>query len=76
MTDETDRVDRNDTDEPDGTTAFAASLRSPGESLTTAPNGGDDLAPEGDEAGSPAIDGRARYDAGAVSGDTDEYRPD
>jgi hypothetical protein len=76
MTDENVRLDRNQTDEPDGTPAFAASLRPPGESLTTAPNGGDDLAPDPDEAGSAEVDGRARYDADAVSGDTGEYRPD
>jgi hypothetical protein len=76
MTDESDRWDRNRTDEPDGTPAFAASLRPPGESLTSAPNGGDDLAPDEDEAGTGSIDGRARYDAEAVSGDTDQYRPD
>jgi hypothetical protein len=76
MTDENDRFDRSGTDEPDGTPAFAASLRAPGESLTTAPNGGDDLAPEPDQAGSASVDGGARYDAAAVSGDTDEYRPE
>ena len=76
MTDENDRFDRHGTDEPDGTPAFAASLRSLGESLGAAPNGGDDLAPDRDEADSASVDGRARYDAEAVSGDTDEYRPE
>jgi hypothetical protein len=56
--------------------AFAASPRSPGESLTTAPKGADDLVPDQDEAGSASVDGGARYDAEAVSGDSDEYRPD
>jgi hypothetical protein len=76
MTDDNDRTGRTGTDEPDGTPAFAASLRSPGESVTTAPNGGDDLAPDQDQAGSASVDGRAGYDADAVSGDTDEYRPE
>ena len=76
MTDRNDPTGRGGTDEPDGTPAFAASLRSPGDSLTTAPNGGDDLAPDPDEAGSASVDGRVGYDTEAVSGDTDEYRPD
>ena len=76
MTDENVSPGRAGTDEPDGTPAFTASLRSPGESLTTAPNGGDDLAPDQDDAGSVSVDGRAGYDAEAVSGDTDEYRPE
>src|SRR3954454_2240486 len=49
MTEESARYDRTGTDEPDGTPAFAASLRPPGESLTTAPTGGDDLAPDQDD---------------------------
>jgi hypothetical protein len=36
MTDEVDRTGRSGTEEPDGTPAFAASLRLPGNSLTTA----------------------------------------
>ncbi len=76
MTDENDRTGRSGTDEPDGTPAFAASLRPPGESFNTAPNGGDDLAPDQDEAGSAPVDRRTGYDAGAVSGDTDAYRPE
>jgi hypothetical protein len=76
MTDESDRTGRGGMDEPDGRPALTASLRSPGESLTTAPNGGDDLAPDQDQAGSASVDGRAGYDAEAVSGDTDEYRPE
>jgi hypothetical protein len=75
MTDDNEHTRRSGTDEPDGTPAFTASLRAPGESLTTAPNGGDDLASEEDEAGAASVDGRAGYDAEAVSGDTDEYRP-
>jgi hypothetical protein len=76
MTEENARYDRTGTDEPDGTPAFAASLRPPGESLITAPNGGDDLVPDEDDDGSAPVEGRAGYDAGAVSGDTEEYRPD
>jgi hypothetical protein len=76
MTDENDPTRRSGTEEPDDTPAFAASLRPPGTSLTTAPDGGDDLALDDDEAGSASVDGRAGYDAEAVSGDTGEYRPD
>jgi hypothetical protein len=76
MTDENDPIGGAGTDEPDGTPAFTASLRPPGESLTTAPNGGDDLAPDQDRAGSASVDGRTGYDAEAVSSDTDAYRPE
>jgi hypothetical protein len=76
MTEGNARYDRTSTDEPDGTPAFAASLRPPGESLTTARDGGDDLAPDSDDDGSAPAEGRAPYDAEAVSGDTDEYRPE
>jgi hypothetical protein len=75
MTDDSDRLGGAGTGESDGTPAVTASLRPPGDSLTTAPNGGDDLAPDQDEAGSAPVDGRAGYDAEAVSGDTDQYRP-
>ena len=79
--------DRNPTDEPDGTPAYAASLRAPGDSISSAqpaeatdeqiapdraPTGDDpyqDRAPGGVAAG-------AGYDADAVSGDTDVYRPE
>jgi hypothetical protein len=79
MTDENDPTHAG-TDEPDGTPAFTASLRPPGASMTTAPNGGDDLATDdgdGDaDAGAASLDGRAGYDAEAVSGDTGGYRPE
>ena len=78
MSDE--RVDRAATDEPDGTPAYAASMRPPGESVQ--PGGtpaatDDDIAPDAapTETSGDAERG-AGYDAGAVSGDTDLYRPD
>jgi hypothetical protein len=76
MTDEVDPTGRSGTEEPDGTPAFAASLRLPGKSLTTASDGGDELAPDQDDADSASVGDRAGYDAEAMSGDTDEYRPD
>jgi hypothetical protein len=77
---------RLSTDEPDGTSAFAASLRPPGESIRSAPadpespaaRGEAAEAPdEGDGTGSTALpdDSRAGYDVDAVSGDTDAVRP-
>jgi len=85
MTDE--RVDRAPTDEPDGTPAYAASLRSPGESVQ--PGGvpevtDDEIAPDAAPAGDDPVAGRpgdgverqTGYDAEAVSGDTDLYRPE
>ena len=67
MTDE-QTVDRHPTDEPDGTTAYAASLRQPGDSVTSAPVDEDE--PEAADVNT------AGYDADAVSGDTDAYRPE
>lgn len=68
-TDEQQRADRHPSDEPDGTPAYEASLRPPGESVTT-----------GDEDPGITEDGgaadRSGYDADAVSGDTGMYRPD
>ncbi len=64
MSDE--RTERHPTDEPDGTRAYAASLRKPGEST----------GPGEDEADAAGETGRSGYDPGAVSGDTDVYRPD
>lgn len=69
MTDEQQRADRHPTDEPDGTPAYAASLREPGASLTT----GDEEPEISEERGSAD---RSGYDVGAVSGDTGVYRPD
>jgi hypothetical protein len=70
MTDHRERADRHPTDEPDGTPAHAASLRPPGDSVA---NGADEEHDDGGEAGP---DAGARYDVGAVSGDTDAYRPE
>lgn len=80
-------MDRAPTDEPDGTPAYTASLRSPGESVQPGgrPEAGDeeiapDAAPAGDD---PVVDRpgegverEAGYDVEAVSGDSEIYRPD
>jgi hypothetical protein len=85
MSDE--RIDRAQTDEPDGTPAYAASLRPPGESVRpeARPEVSDeelapDAAPAGDD---PVADGPgegvergAGYDVEAVSGDSEIYRPE
>ncbi|MGK5740480.1 hypothetical protein [Micromonospora sp. URMC 103] len=72
MTDE--RLDRSDTDEPDGTTAFQASLRQPGESLPGAATG-DDFADLPAEDARPAREtSRAGYDVDDVSGALDPNR--
>ena len=83
--------DRHATDEPDGTPALAASMRPPGDSVTTP--GADDGDGDGDgddgfddprtpaEPGAafdgPVLPGesRAGYDVDDVSGDTDAVRP-
>ncbi len=89
MTDEQPRQDRHPTDEPDGTPAYAASLRPAGESVRPPATGPDDDADEFSDAdtgdaGDPgaAFDGpvlpgesRAGYDVDGVSGDTDAVRP-
>jgi hypothetical protein len=85
MSDE--RLDRAPTDEPDGTTAYTASQRPPGESVQPsgprdAPDAeiAVDAAPAGDDPviDQPAddVDSRVGYDVEAVSGDTDIYRPE
>ena len=72
----------DNTDEPDGTSAYAASLRAPGESVQpgSAPEvTDDDIAPDAAPVGDPVTDdveGRSGYDPAAVSGDTEIYRPD
>jgi hypothetical protein len=84
MSDE--RADRRPTDEPDGTPAYAASLRSPGDSVrtaTTAEVTDEEIAPDAAPAGADPVVDRpgdgvergAGYDVDAVSGDTDVYRP-
>jgi hypothetical protein len=82
MTDEQSRTDRHPTDEPDGTPAFEASLRPPGETVSAA---GDDAARDDSDAefdgvgrgsGDPlSSDSRAGYDPADVAGDTDAVRP-
>ena len=83
MSDE--RVNRAPTDEPDGTPAYSASLRPPGDSVqpggtrdTTDGEIAADAAPAGnDPVGGPSgIEAGAGYDPDAVSGDTEIYRPD
>ena len=67
MTDER-TTERHPTDEPDGTTAHAASLRPPGANVAGAPD---------DEDGADvAVDPHTGYDPEAVSGDTAAYRPE
>jgi hypothetical protein len=84
MSDE--RADRRPTDEPDGTPAYAASLRSPGDSVRTAATRdvtdeevAADAAPAGDapvvDQPGDGVERGAGYDTDAVSGDTDMYRP-
>jgi hypothetical protein len=85
MSDE--RMDRARTDEPDGTPAYTASLRSPGESVrpTGRPDVGDqEIAPDAAPAGDDPVAARpgagagraAGYDVEAVSGDSEIYRPE
>ncbi len=69
MTDDQQRADRHPTDEPDGTPAYEASLRKPGEQVMT----GAEEPEITEESGSAD---RSGYDVGAVSGDSDAYRPD
>jgi len=84
MSDE--RADRLPTDEPDGTPAYAASLRPPGESVPSATSNettDEEIAPDAAPAGDDPVVDRpgdgvergAGYDVDAVSGDTDLYRP-
>ena len=74
------------TDQEEGTAAYADSLRPPGEQFPgesteatdddiaadAAPRGDDPVVDRGDE----DVEGRAGYDVGAVSGDSEIYRPD
>jgi hypothetical protein len=82
-----ERIDRAPTDEPDGTTAYTASLQPPGGSVRPAfrrdvddEEIAPDAAPADDDPSAGGTDGAARrgagYDVGADSGDTDMYRPD
>lgn len=68
-------VSRADTDEPDGATAFEASLRPPGESLRSTDDTGDDFADlPAEERRSARETSRAGYDIDAVSGTGDPAR--
>jgi hypothetical protein len=81
MTDATS-PERHPTDEPDGTTAHAASLRPAGQSVS--PGSAEDQSSTGtDDFDAPPSDGSeesdvsgAGYDVRSVSGDTDAYRPE
>ncbi|WP_446214980.1 hypothetical protein [Micromonospora sp. IBHARD004] len=60
---------RAETDEPDGATAYQASLRAPGDSLRSTDDTGDDFADLPAEEARPAREtSRAGYDVDAVSG--------
>jgi hypothetical protein len=84
MSDE--RADRGPADEPDGTPAYTASLRSPGASVrtgTTPEATDEEIAPEAAPTGEPVaerpgdgVERGAGYDVDAVSGGTEAYRPD
>ena len=79
MTDEQSRLDRNPADEPDGTPAMAASLRQPGDQIrqdADAEPGGDDTFAESAGSADAPAQSRSGYDTEAVSGGTDEYRPE
>ncbi len=85
MDDNSANPHRHATDEPDGTPAFAASLRPAGESLTDEPgtggDAGDEFAEDPQEEtppfGRPILPGesRAGYDVDDASGATDAVRP-
>jgi hypothetical protein len=75
MTDEP-VTDLHGTDEPDGTSAHAASLRPPGESITGGPDDGVDFGADDDPDADDAEVRRAGYDVDAVSGETAAVRPD
>jgi hypothetical protein len=64
-----DQFGRAATDEPDGATAYEASLRPPGDSLHSTDDTGDDFADLPAEEARPAREtSRAGYDVDAVSG--------
>ena len=82
MTEQPHRTDIHPTDEPDGTTAYEASLQPPGHSVTPPESdAGADLAPEDtrgtdDEGPQPSEVHRAGYDTRRTSGDSPDYRPE
>ena len=81
MTEQPHRIDIHPTDEPDGTTAYEASLQPPGQSVVTPADDQGDLAPEDkrgtpDEGPRPSEVHRAGYDTRATSGGDPSYRPD
>lgn len=74
-------TDNHPTDEPDGTTAYEASLRPPGHSVERPTDDQGDLAPEDkrgnrDEDSQPSEVHRAGYDTRRTAGDDPNYRPD
>ncbi|TDC41184.1 hypothetical protein [Micromonospora sp. KC213] len=71
------RTDLASTDEPDGTPAYEASLRPPGDSLRGTDDTGDDFADlPADEHLSARETSRAGYDVDAVSGAADPAQRD
>ncbi len=87
MTEQERRIDLSATDEPDGTSAYQASMLAPGESVRrsdgasdagTAAEAGDDFGDDlgdADDDAEAATPSRAGYDVAGVSGDTDAVRP-
>ncbi len=76
-----DMTDNHPTDEPDGATAYEASLRPPGHSVEQPADDQGDLAPEDkrgnrDEDSQPSEVHRAAYDTRRTAGDDPNYRPD
>jgi hypothetical protein len=79
MTDQPHRIDIRQDDEPDGTPAYAASLRPPGSSVDSGlpDDRRADLAPEdrtGEKGGGVAD--RSGYDSRSLAGDSPAYRPE
>ncbi|WDZ82684.1 hypothetical protein [Micromonospora cathayae] len=68
--------DRAATDEPDGSTAYEASLRPPGDSLHTTTDTGDDLedGPVPGEGRPATTTSHAGYDVNDVAGSADPSR--
>ncbi|MEU8820630.1 hypothetical protein [Actinoplanes sp. NPDC048796] len=79
MTEQPHRIDIRQGDEPDGTTAYEASLRPPGHSVDPGVPADEpaDLAPEdrtGEKGG--GIADRSGYDSRSLAGDSPNYRPE
>ncbi|MFF5084981.1 hypothetical protein ACFY36_48750 [Actinoplanes sp. NPDC000266] len=68
MTDQPHRIDIRQGDEPDGTTAYEASLRPPGHSV--------DPGVPADEPADRAPEDRSGYDSRSLAGDSSNSRPE